>query len=229
MRKFFAALKQIMVTILSTMKLVSREVWDAGIWVTKLTCEVIRVPVRAVCQVADGLLNLVDRPEPSANTKADEARNTTERQVRAANGQVTREQAAHDLARLVQRTSRFRELGHASAKDLAAELPDVLRAWVRRLSTDECGKLAAMDTRAVVEYLKKNDIYAELPGIQPIAFTPPDVAARFEAAASGRRASGAEQTPEEQAVLSRLAERIKARKAQQAVEEDDELGFVPAR
>jgi hypothetical protein len=223
MQNFLSSLKQIVSAMMLSIQLVTRGVWDSGVWITRFVAEVVMVPMHAV----GGLLSAFGRPGASNTaSKTEQAATDTERQVRTANTQTSREQERHDTARLVQRTARFRELGHTTAANLAAELPPVLRDWVMRISTAECARLAATDTRAVVGYLRLNNIHAApLPGIPPIALTPADVTAHRQTAAGGRTA---EHTEAEQAVLNILAERIKARKAAQHPEDDDNFRFAAA-
>ena len=210
MRNLFATLRQMLATITTTMRAMAKSVYEYGRWVIETSWEIVKIPMRIACQILNPFLTALNAPGSSKNSDAaSQARNETAERTRAAQAGSDRDRVVYDLARLVQRTAIFRARGHENWVELAAELPDPLRHWLSKLSTDECARLAALDTRAVAEHLEQRR--AILPGLRSLSDMQSEAAyGEFHSAPSSRIASD-EHTDAEYAVLKALAERLKLR------------------
>jgi len=209
MRDLFAALQQMMTTITISMQAVAKSVYNAGRWIIETSWTFVKIPVHIACRILGPFLSALNAPENGkGNDAASQARTETAERTRAAQAGSDRDRVVYDLARLIQRTAVFRARGHQNWVDLAAELPDPLRHWLSKLSTDECARLAALDTRAVVEHLEHGR--SNLPGIRSLNDMQSEAAyGEFNSAPSSRYKS--EHTDAENTILKALAERLKSR------------------
>jgi len=209
MRNLFATLRQMLATITTTMRAMAKSVYEYGRWVIETSWEIVKIPMRIACQILDPILNTLNASGNGTNNNAAlQARTETAERTRAAQAGSDRDHVVYDVARLIQRTAVFRARGHQNWVELAAELPDPLCHWLSKLSTDECARLAALDTRAVVEHLEQRR--ANLPGIRSLSDMKLETACgAFNPASSSRYTS--EHTDAEDAVLKALAGRLKSR------------------
>ena len=228
MQRIMQAIREIIASIVLAFRTVMVSVFKAGRW----TLEAVQVVTAPISRVADGLIDAalsiprrilggLGSGRPAVGQQAAHSANVAAGQVLAAKAEADKAMSLQATAALLQRAANARAKGRDFA-ELCQMLPVGIGAYVGRLGTGECEKLAAADVRDVIAFLSGARL--SLPGIRTPGELDLDDARRNPSPAPG---PNQDQTADEKQILDRLAQRIRARMSQRRMA-DNARTYDPA-
>jgi hypothetical protein len=205
MQRIFAMIRAIMASI----KVVMTPVWEAGKWTVRAVTTFTAPIFGAADTIVDAALSIPRKlfggrgatttgPQAAATAQAAAA------QVQSAAAETARALTMQQTVGLAQRVANARAKGR-DISEMASYLPPNLAEYIRALGTTECERFASADPRHIAEFISAGG-RGKIEGVR----SPAELFGNQSAPVPAPAADEVGRTPQERAVLSALAERLRA-------------------